>query len=46
MVNATRALFLGIPAGNAVWGAVAWSVGISVVFGALAVWRFRRVVSR
>jgi ABC transporter DrrB family efflux protein len=46
MVNATRALFLGTPAGDAVWGAVAWSVGISVVFGALAVWRFRRVVSR
>jgi ABC-2 type transport system permease protein/oleandomycin transport system permease protein len=46
MVDAARALFLGTPAGNDVWGAVAWSVGITVVFGALAVWRYRRVITR
>ena len=33
MVNAVRGLFLGIPVGNDVWLAVAWSVGIAVVFG-------------
>ena len=46
MVDATRSLFLGTPAGNDVWLAVAWSVGIAVAFGALAIWRYRRVVSR
>jgi ABC transporter DrrB family efflux protein len=46
MVDATRALFLGTPAGSDVWAAVAWSAGISLAFGALAVWRFRRVVAR
>jgi ABC transporter DrrB family efflux protein len=46
MVDATRALFLGTPAGNDVWLAVVWSIVIAVVFGALAIWRYRRVVSR
>jgi ABC transporter DrrB family efflux protein len=46
MVDAARALFVGTPAGNDVWGAVAWALGITVVFGALAVWRYRHVVSR
>jgi ABC transporter DrrB family efflux protein len=46
MVDATRALFLGTAAGSDVWASVAWSAGISLVFGALAVWRFRRVVAR
>jgi ABC-2 type transport system permease protein/oleandomycin transport system permease protein len=46
MVDATRALFLGTPAGNDVWGAVAWVVGIIAVFSALSVWKYRRVVSR
>ncbi len=46
MVDAARALFIGTPAGNAVWGAVAWAVGIIVVFGTLSVWRYRRVVTR
>ena len=45
MVDATRALFLGTPGGN-VWLAVAWSLGITVVFGALSVWRYRRAASR
>jgi hypothetical protein len=29
-----------------VWAAVVWSISISLAFGALAVWRFRRVVTR
>ncbi|HEX8754021.1 MAG TPA: ABC transporter permease [Solirubrobacterales bacterium] len=45
-VNAMRALFLGAPAGNNVWGAVLWSVGIAVVFAALAVHRYKRAVVR
>jgi ABC transporter DrrB family efflux protein len=46
MVDAARALFVGTPAGNDVWGAVAWAVGITAVFGALSIWRYRRVVAR
>jgi ABC transporter DrrB family efflux protein len=45
MVDAARALFLDTPAGNDVWGAVAWALGITAVFGALSVWRYRRVVA-
>ncbi len=45
-VNAMRALFLGAPAGNDVWGAVLWSIGIAAVFGALAVAKYRRAVVR
>jgi ABC-2 type transport system permease protein/oleandomycin transport system permease protein len=46
MVDAIRALFLGTPAGNDVWLAVVWSVGIIAVFAPLAVWRYRRAVTR
>jgi ABC transporter DrrB family efflux protein len=46
MVDATRALFLGTPAGNDVWGAVVWALAIIVVFGTLSVWRYRRAVTR
>ena len=46
MVNAARALFLGIPAGNDVWLALAWTVGIIVVFAPLSAWRYGRVVAR
>jgi ABC transporter DrrB family efflux protein len=45
-VNAIRALFIGDPAGNTVWGAVAWSVGIAAVFGVLAVAKYKRAVVR
>ena len=45
MVDAARALFLDAPAGNDVWLAVVWSIVIALVFGLLAVWRFRRVVA-
>jgi ABC transporter DrrB family efflux protein len=46
VVNAMRALFLGAPAGNNVWGAVAWSVGIATVFAFLSVAKYKRAVVR
>jgi ABC transporter DrrB family efflux protein len=46
MVDATRALFLGTPAGNNIWGAMAWAAAITAVFGMLSVWRYRRAVTR
>ena len=45
MVNAIRGLWLGIPVGNDVWLAIAWTVGIAVGSAALAIWRYRRVVA-
>jgi ABC-2 type transport system permease protein/oleandomycin transport system permease protein len=44
MVNAARALFIGTPAGNQVWLAVAWSLVIATVASVLAVWRYRHSV--
>ena len=41
-VDAMRALWLGAPAGNSVWGAAVWSVVILVIFAPLAVARYRR----
>jgi ABC transporter DrrB family efflux protein len=46
MVDAVRALFLGLPAGSSVWLAVVWSLGLIAVFGALSSWRHRRAVGR
>lgn len=45
VVDAMRALWLGAPAGDSVWGAVAWTVGIIVVFAFLSVRRYRRAVA-
>jgi ABC transporter DrrB family efflux protein len=45
VVDAMRALWLGAPAGNSIWGAVAWSVGILVVFAPLAVARYRKAAA-
>jgi ABC transporter DrrB family efflux protein len=45
VVDAMRALWLGAPAGNSVWGAIAWSVGILVLFAPLAVARYRRAAA-
>jgi ABC-2 type transport system permease protein/oleandomycin transport system permease protein len=45
-VDAMRALWLGAPAGNNVWGAVLWSIGIAAVFAALSVNRYKRAVIR
>ena len=46
MVNAARALFVGTPAGNDVWLAVVWSLGIIAAFGVLSVMRYRKAVTR
>ncbi len=46
MVDAARSLFIGIPAGNDVWLAVAWCFAIIAVFGPLSAWRYRRAVVR
>jgi ABC transporter DrrB family efflux protein len=45
IVDALRSLWVGGPAGNDVWGALAWSVGLIVVFASLSVRRYRRAVS-
>jgi ABC transporter DrrB family efflux protein len=42
-VDAMRALWLGAPAGNDVWGAFAWTAGFVAVFAPLAILRYRRV---
>ena len=42
IVDAMRALWVGAPAGNAVWGAVVWSLAILAVFAPLAVAQYRR----
>jgi ABC-2 type transport system permease protein/oleandomycin transport system permease protein len=46
VVNAMRALWVGAPAGNSVWGAVVWSFVILAIFAPLAVWRYRRAAGR
>jgi ABC transporter DrrB family efflux protein len=46
VVDATRHLWLGVPAGNDVWGAVVWSFVIVAVFAPLAVARYRRAAGR
>jgi ABC transporter DrrB family efflux protein len=45
VVDATRALFVDAPAGSDVWAAVAWCIGLIVVFATLSVYRYRRAVS-
>ena len=46
VVDAMRALWLGAPAGDSVWGAVAWSVALIAVFAPLAVSKYRRTAAR
>jgi ABC-type uncharacterized transport system permease subunit len=46
MVDAARALFIGTEAGNDIWAAVAWSLGIIAVFGMLSIARYQRAVGR
>jgi len=41
VVDAIRSLWLGVPAGNHVWIAIAWSLAIIAVFAPLAVSRYR-----
>ena len=43
VVDAMRGLWLDAPAGNAVWGAVAWCLVLLAVFAPLAVARYRRL---
>jgi ABC transporter DrrB family efflux protein len=45
-VDAMRALWLGAPAGDSVWGAFAWSIAILAVFAPLAVARYRSTATR
>jgi ABC transporter DrrB family efflux protein len=45
MVDAMRALWVDTPAGNDVWAAFAWSIGLTVVFATLSVRRYRRAIS-
>ena len=44
-VDALRALWIGDPAGNSIWGAVAWSLALIAVFAGLSVSRYKRAVS-
>jgi ABC-2 type transport system permease protein/oleandomycin transport system permease protein len=45
LTDACRALYNGYPAGNDVWIALAWAVGITVVFAVLASRKFARSTS-
>lgn len=45
-VDATRVLFLDASYDNAVWLSFVWVVVITLVFGAVSIWRFRRALSR
>jgi ABC-2 type transport system permease protein/oleandomycin transport system permease protein len=46
VVDALRGLWIDYDAGNAVWGALAWSVGLIIVFATLSISRYRRAVLR
>ena len=46
VVDAMRALWLGAPAGNSIWGAVVWSIALIVIFAPLAVAKYRRTAAR
>jgi ABC transporter DrrB family efflux protein len=46
IVDAMRSLWLGVPAGNNIWGAVVWSLAITAVFAPLAVARYRSSVGQ
>ena len=46
VVDAMRHLWVGGPAGNSVWGAVLWSLGLIAVFAPLAVARYRKASAR
>jgi ABC-2 type transport system permease protein/oleandomycin transport system permease protein len=45
-VDALRALWIGAPAGNSIWGALAWCAGLTLAFAGLAIARYRRAVLR
>lgn len=45
VVDAMRALWLGTPAGNSVWGAVAWSFILIAIFVPIAVAKYRQAAA-
>jgi len=45
-VDAMRALWIGAPAGNNIWGSIVWSLAIIAVFAPLAVARYRQTARR
>ena len=46
VVDAMRALWVGAPAGNSIWGAFVWALVIIAIFAPLAVARYRRAAGR
>lgn len=46
VVDAIRDLWLGVPADNAVWLSVVWSIGLVALFAPLAVARYRRTTAK
>jgi ABC transporter DrrB family efflux protein len=46
IVDAMRALWLGAPAGDSIWGAVVWSLVLIAIFAPWAVHKYRRTASR
>ncbi len=46
MVDAMRALWVGTPAGDNVWGGFVWSAVILAVFAPLAIWRYRQATAK
>lgn len=42
VVDAMRALWLGVPAGDNIWGAVVWCLALIAIFAPLAVRKYRR----
>jgi ABC-2 type transport system permease protein/oleandomycin transport system permease protein len=45
VVDAMRALWIGAPAGNHIWGAVVWALVIIAIFAPLAVSRYRKAAA-
>jgi ABC-2 type transport system permease protein/oleandomycin transport system permease protein len=45
VVDAMRSLWVGEEAGNSIWGALAWTIGLIAMFAPIAVSRYRRAVS-
>jgi ABC transporter DrrB family efflux protein len=45
-VDSLRHLFVGTPVDDQIWLGLIWAVGIVVIFGPLAVWRYKRVATR
>lgn len=46
VTNAARAMYSGNPVGNDAWVALAWAIGITVVFATISIRTFNRAASR